>query len=97
MSTVDRRLLTVDKICSTRALNIESHHTDSSMRIKLTLRPDTVYLPYTTHIRSDTIVVPDPTTRAKLSTARWQIVVLLLIIIAIIIIFFDRMTKGHNL
>ena len=86
-TTVDRRLLTVDNIKSTRGINVKTTHTDSTTRIKLTLTPDTIYVPYTTHIRSDTIVVPDPTTKAKLTTARWQIVALILIIIAIIIIF----------
>ena len=86
-TTVDCRLLTVDNIKSTRGVNVKTTHTDSTTRIKLTLTPDTIYVPYTTHIRSDTIVVPDPTTKAKLTTARWQIVALILIIIAIIIIF----------
>ena len=81
------RLLTVDNIKSTRGVNVKTTHTDSTTRIKLTLTPDTIYVPYTTHIRSDTIIAPDPTTKAKLTTARWQIVALILIIIAIIIIF----------
>ena len=83
------------RIRSTRGLNVQTTHTDSSMRIRLTLRPDTVYLPYTTHIRSDTIIAPDPTTQAKLTTARWQIAMLLLIIIVATIIFIlkDRMTR----
>ena len=86
-TTVDHRLLTVDNIKSTRGVNVKTTHTDSTTRIKLTLTPDTIYVPYTTHIRSDTIIAPDPTTKAKLTTARWQIVALILIIIAIIIIF----------
>ena len=89
-TTVDRRLLTVDNIKSTRGVNVKTTHTDSTTRIKLTLTPDTIYVPYTTHIRSDTIVVPDPTTKAKLTTARWQIVTLILILIAITIILFIR-------
>ena len=86
-TTVDRRLLTVDNIKSTRGINVKTTHTDSTTHIKLTLTPDTIYVPYTTHIRSDTIIAPDPTTKAKHTTARWQIVALILIIIAIIIIF----------
>ena len=93
-TTVDRRLLTVDNIKSTRGINVKSTHTDSTTRIKLTLTPDTIYVPYTTHIRSDTIIAPDPTTKAKLTTARWQIVALILILIAITIIFLkDRKTR----
>ena len=88
------RLLTVDNIKSTRGINVKSTHTDSTTRIKLTLTPDTIYVPYTTHIRSDTIIAPDPTTKAKLTTARWQIVALILILIAITIIFLkDRKTR----
>ncbi len=75
------------RISSTRGVNISRHETDTSTRIRLTLRPDTVFVPYTNHIRSDTIVVPDPTTQAKLTTARWQIAMLLLIIIVATIIF----------
>ena len=60
---------------------------DTLQQLKINLTPDTIYVPYTTHIRSDTIIAPDPTTKAKLTTARWQIVALILIIIAIIIIF----------
>ena len=75
---------------STRPLTLQTTHTDSSMRIKLTLRPDTVYVPYTTHIRSDTIVAPCPTTQAKLTTARWKIVALLLILIAMLMLAVRR-------
>ena len=78
---------TIRAIASSRGINVKTTHTDSTTRIKLTLTPDTIYVPYTTHIRSDTIIAPDPTTKAKLTTARWQIVALILIIIAIIIIF----------
>ena len=84
VKSVDRRPLTVDNIKSTRGISMQTTHTDSSMRIKLTLRPDTIYVPYTTHIRSDTIIAPDPTTKAKLTTARWQIAILILIIIIIV-------------
>ena len=83
---------TIRSIASTRAMKLETRQTDSTEKLILTLRPDTIYIPYTTHIRSDTIVIADPTTKAKLTTARWQIVALILILIAIII-FFDRMTK----
>ena len=86
VKSVDRRLLTVDMIKSTRPLSLQTTHSNSSMRIKLTLKPDTIYVPYTTHIRSDTIVIADPTIKAKLTTARWKMVVLIILIIAILII-----------
>ena len=76
---------------STRGVSMQTTH------IKLTLRPDTIYIPYTTHIRSDTIVAPDPTTKTKMQKTQTANLLLILIIIAIIIIFFDRMTKRHNL
>ena len=85
--TVDRRPLTVDNIKSTRGVSVKTTHTDSTQTLRITLQPDTIFVPYVHHIRSDTIVAPDPTTKAKLTTARWQIVALILIIIAIIIIF----------
>ena len=82
---------------STRGVSMQTTHTDTTTHIKLTLRPDTIYIPYTTHIRSDTIVAPDPTTKTKIQKTQTANLLLILIIIAIIIIFFDRMTKGHNL
>ena len=90
IKSVDRRPLTVDNIKSTRGVSVKTTHTDTTQTLQITLRPDTIYIPYTTHIRSDTIIAPDPTTKAKLTTARWQIVVLILILIAIIIILFLR-------
>ena len=86
-TTVDRRLLTVDNIKSTRGINVKTTQTDTTQTLQITLKPDTIFVPYVHHIRSDTIIAPDPTTKAKLTTARWQIVALILIIIAIIIIF----------
>ena len=82
---------------STRGVSMQTTHTDTTTHIKLTLRPDTIYIPYTTHIRSDTIVAPDPTTKTKMQKTQTANLLLILIIIAIIIIFFDRMTKRHNL
>ena len=87
------RPLTVDNIKSTRGLNIKTTHTDTTTHIKLTLKPDTIYMPYTTHIRSDTIIVPGPTTKAKMQKTQTANLLLILIIIAIIIIFFDRKTR----
>ena len=85
---------TIRSIASTRGINVKTTHTDTTQTLQITLKPDTIYVPYTTHIRSDTIVIADPTTKAKLTTARWQIVALILILIAIIIIFLkDRKTR----
>ena len=75
------------KVASTRGVSVKTTHTDSTQTLQITLKPDTIFVPYVHHIRSDTIIAPDPTTKAKLTTARWQIVALILIIIAIIIIF----------
>ncbi|MBR5237883.1 MAG: hypothetical protein IKV26_04130 [Paludibacteraceae bacterium] len=75
------------KVASTRGVSVKTTHTDSTQTLRITLKPDTIFVPYVHHIRSDTIIAPDPTIKAKLTTARWQIVALILIIIAIIIIF----------
>ena len=72
---------------STRGVNVKTTQTDTTQTLQITLKPDTIFVPYVHHIRSDTIIAPDPTTKAKLTTARRQIVALILIIIAIIIIF----------
>ena len=78
---------------TSRPARISHAYFDTLQRLKIDLKPDTIYVPYTTHIRSDTIIAPDPTTKAKLTTARWQMVVLILILIAIIIfILKDRKT-----
>ena len=84
---------TIRSIASTRGVSVKTTHTDTTTHIKLTLRPDTIYIPYTTHIRSDTIVAPDLTTKTKMQKTQTANLLLILIIIAIIIIFLDRMTK----
>ena len=82
------------RISSTRGINISRHETDTSTRIKLTLRPDTVFVPYTNHIRSDTIVVPDRVCQQKLNRSNMTNLFLILILIAIFIIFLkNRMTR----
>ena len=83
------------RISSTRGVNISRYETDTSTRIKLTLRPDTVFVPYTNHIRSDTIVVPDRICKMKLQKMQMANALLILIIIVATIIFFvkDRMTR----
>ena len=73
---------------STRPFSLQTAHTDSNTRIKLTLRPDTVFIPYTNHIRSDTIVVPDRICKTKLQKTQTANVLLILIIIVATIIFF---------
>ena len=69
---------------TSRPAQISHVYFDTLQQLKINLKPDTIFVPYTTHIRSDTIVAPDPTTRVKLNTARWQIAMLLLIIIIIV-------------
>ena len=75
---------------STRGVSVKTTHTDTTQTLRITLQPDTIFVPYVHHIRSDTIVIADPTTKAKLTTARWQIVALILTLIAITIILFIR-------
>ena len=79
---------------STRGVNISRTTTDTTKTLRITLRPDTVYLPYTHHIRSDTIVVPDRICKTKLQKTQTANVLLILIIIVATIIFFlkDRKT-----
>ena len=74
------------KIKSTRAVNIQRTKTDSTSTLRITLRPDTVYLPYTTHIRSDTIVVQDRICKTKLQKTQTANVVLILILIAMLML-----------
>ncbi len=78
------------KIKSTRAVNIQQTKTDTTQTLRITLRPDTVYLPYTTHIRSDTIIVQDKICKTKLQKTQTASVVLILILIAVIIFFIKR-------
>ena len=85
------------KVASTRGVSVKTTHTDSTQTLRITLKPDTIFVPYVHHIRSDTIVAPDPTTKTKMQKTQTANLLLILIIIAIIIIFFDRMTKRHNL
>ena len=58
---------------------------DTLQQLKINLTPDTIYVPYTTHIRSDTIVAPDPTTKAKMQKTQTANLLLILIIIIIIV------------
>ena len=88
---------TIRSIASTRGVSVKTTHTDTTQTLRITLKPDTIFVPYVHHIRSDTIVIADPTTKAKMQKTQTANLLLILIIIAIIIIFFDRMTKRHNL
>ena len=88
---------TIRSIASTRGVSVKTTHTDTTQTLRITLKPDTIFVPYVHHIRSDTIVIADPTTKTKMEKTQTANLLLILIIIAIIIIFFDRMTKGHNL
>ena len=80
------RVPTIESVRSTRALSITKTTTDTTSTLRITLRPDTIFVPYTTHIRSDTIVAPCPTTQAKLTTSRWYIAMLIFIIILIVVV-----------
>ena len=74
-------------IKSTRGVNISRHKTDTTNTLRITLRPDTVFVPYINHIRSDTIVMPDRICQQKLNRSNMTNLFLILILIAIIIIF----------
>ena len=76
------------RISSTRGVNISRHETDTTSKLRITLRPDTVFVPYTNHIRSDTIVVPDRICKTKLQKTQTANVLLILIISVATIIFF---------
>lgn len=73
------------RISSTRGINISRHETDTTQTLRITLRPDTVFLPYTHHIRSDTIVIPDRICKTKMQKTQTANALLILILIAIII------------
>ena len=82
------------KIKSTRGINISRHETDTTSTLRITLSPDTVFVPYTNHIRSDTIVIPDRICKTKLHKTQTANALLILILIAIIIFFLkDRKTR----
>ena len=69
---------------STRGVNISRHETDTTKTLRITLRPDTVYLPYTHHIRSDTIVVQDKICKQKLTQSKTINIFLLIILILLV-------------
>ena len=81
-------------IKSTRGVNISRTTTDTTSTLRITLRPDTVFEPYTYHIRSDTIVIPDRICETKLQKTQTANVLLILILIIIFIFLLkNRMTR----
>lgn len=85
---------TIEAVRSTRALNITKTTTDTTSTLRITLRPDTVFVPYTNHIRSDTIVIPDRICKTKMQKTQTANTLLILILIAIIIFLLkDRKTR----
>ena len=79
---------------STRGVNISRTTTDTTSTLRITLQPDTVFVPYTHHIRSDTIVVPDRVCQQKLNHLNMTNLFLILILIIIFIILLkNRMTR----
>ena len=87
------RVPTIESVRSTRALSITKITTDATSTLRITLRPDTVFVPYTNHIRSDTIVVPDRICQQKLIRTNMTSFILILILIIIIIILFKQKYK----
>lgn len=87
---------TIHSIASTRAMKLETRQTDSTEKLILTLRPDTVFVPYTNHIRSDTIVVPDRICKTKLQKTQTANVLLILILIIVIIFLFKQKYKFYR-
>ena len=77
-------------IKSTRGVNISRTTTDTTSTLRITLRPDTVFVPYINHIRSDTIVVPDRVCQQKLNHSNMTNLFLILILIAIFIIYLRK-------
>ena len=77
-------------IKSTRGVNISRYETDTTSTLRITLRPDTVFVPYTNHIRSDTIVVPDRVCQQKLNHSNMTNLFLILILIAMLMLAVRR-------
>ena len=77
-------------IKSTRGVNISRTTTDTTSTLRITLRPDTVFVPYINHIRSDTIVVPDRVCQQKLNHSNMTNLFLILILIAMLMLAVRR-------
>ena len=78
------------RIKSTRGVNISQCETDTTSTLRITLRPDTVFVPYINHIRSDTIVVPDRVCQQKLIRLNMTNLFLILILIAMLMLAVRR-------
>ena len=85
-----RSVPTIRSIASTRGVSVKTTHTDSTQTLRITLKPDTIFVPYVHHIRSDTIVAPDPICKTKMQKTQTANLLLILILIAITIILFIR-------
>jgi len=90
------RVPTIESVRSTRALSITKTMTDTTSTLRITLRPDTVFVPYINHIRSDTIVVPDRICNEKLIRTNMTNLFLILILIVIFIILFKQKYKFYR-
>ena len=87
---------TIESVRSTRALSMTKITTDTTSTLRITLRPDTVFVPYINHIRSDTIVVPDRICQQKLIRSNMTNLFLILILIVIFIILFKQKYKFYR-
>ena len=83
-------------IKSTRGVNISRYETDTTSMLRITLQPDTVFVPYINHIRSDTIVVPDRVCQQKLNRSNMTNLFLILIQIMIFIFLFKQKYKSYR-
>ena len=70
---------------TSRPAQISHVYFDTLQQLKINLTPDTIYVPYTTHIRSDTIIAPDPICKTKMQKTQTANLLLILIIIIIIV------------
>ena len=89
-------LISHSSLRSTRPISLQTHHTDTTSTLRITLRPDTVFVPYTNHIRSDTIVVPDRICKTKLQKTQTANVLLILILIIVIIFLLKQKYKFYR-
>ena len=90
------RVPTIESVRSTRALSMTKITTDTTSMLRITLRPDTVFVPYINHIRSDTIVVPDRVCQQKLNHSNMTNLFLILILIIVIIFLLKQKYKFYR-
>ena len=84
------RVPTIESVRSTRALSMTKITTDTTSTLRITLRPDTVFVPYINHIRSDTIIVSDRICNEKLNRSNMTNLFLILILIAMLMLAVRR-------